>query len=900
MEDKYGIDKLELTEYEKKTLNDWVGFFSFKPTWAFKQLMNAYENVICLFTGNQAMKTSNVSFWNVMSFMGLLPVNEKNINPDDTIRIVRFASEVLPGDTGKTGKEVRNTQYPELKKWLPPSLIKKDITFRNPVLTIKCPRGGDDILVEFVSFNQEVQAQAGVQRRRVWIDEHCLAKGQRVLMSNGIWRSIEDIKINDELICETLGGFGNRQRTNIVSNIWSNGLQDVYKVKCQKGIEFECTDNHRIMIPGIGKSEYKMLKDLAIGDYVKCNLSNIKGKKTLEDWKLVLTAIMLGDGNSTQNIAMFSCDNPSLAEDIKRYLPEDLEIKKRKQESRCSTYTIVRKERTNHYNKFISFLKEQNLWGEKADTKFVPDVFFTQTKEDISLFLKYLYATDGWASGHMIGYCSTSKRLAEDVHFLLRRLGIRSTIQIKKQNGNWKKQYWVAITQSRDVIEFINKIGIACKEEYISKVKAEAERRLNVRTIYKDRKPKNKVKIISIEHIGKKEVFDIEMQENERSPRNNFLIQGGVVVHNCKKDFYQEQMPRLLAANGDILFTLTPAQEYLDWEYDEFYEEASRVIRTPAVTKRIYDRYGEKVGPLEKKDTGKSILVMMASTDDNPTMSKEAIDRIYNQFGDEDIVDIRRYGLFKQISGKIFKQFDKRVHVISKDKYFPNGIPFTWLHARGIDYHEHNPWAIGWISLSPTNEAFIWREYYPSPENNVTLDIARNVAEMSEDYKFALDLVDPLAAKKQPNTGFSVVDDLNRIFLELRKEGHSTGAFWKTWDTKSTVGRDAVRMRLTNSKLCGVPFNNRHIVDDKEVYLPTLWIMDTCRNSIDFMMNWKKEEWMNRELAQMKDNKDTPQQKWSHFNMVWEAIFKDPYFDVRALRGGQRVERNPYHNYMRA
>ena len=540
MEDKYGIDKLELTEFEKRTLNDWVGFFSFKPTWAFKQLMNSWEDVICMFTGNQAMKTSNAAYWNVLSILGLLPVKHKNINPEDPIRILRFASEVLPGDTGKTGKEVRNTQYPELMKWLPPSLVKNNITFRNPVLTLKCPRGGKDIQVEFVSFNQDVQAQAGVQRRRVWIDEH------------------------------------------------------------------------------------------------------------------------------------------------------------------------------------------------------------------------------------------------------------------------------------------------------------------------------------------------------------------------CKKDFYQEQMPRLLASQGDILFTLTPAQEYLDWEYDEFYEEASRVVRTPAVIQRIKERTGEDVGPIEVRDTKKSILIMMAATDDNPTLDKVTIDRIYDQFGDEEVIDIRRYGLFKQISGRIFKQFDKKVHVISKEKYFPNGIPFTWLHARGIDYHEHNPWAIGWMSLSPQNEAFIWRELNPSPEKYVTLDIARSIASMSEDYKFALDLIDPLAAKKQPNTGFSVVDDLNRIFHELRKEGHCTGGSWKTWDTRSTVGRDAIRMRLTNAKLCGVPFNNRSTNNGREEYLPTLWIMDDCRNSIDFMLNWKKEEWLNREMALVKDNKDSPQQKWSHFNMVWEAIFKEPYFDARSLRSGSHVDRNPYRNYQRA
>ena len=44
----------------------------------------------------------------------------------------RFCSETLPGQSGDGGvvggsEEVKNTQYPEFKKWLPAFLIKKDI-----------------------------------------------------------------------------------------------------------------------------------------------------------------------------------------------------------------------------------------------------------------------------------------------------------------------------------------------------------------------------------------------------------------------------------------------------------------------------------------------------------------------------------------------------------------------------------------------------------------------------------------------------------------------------------------------------------------------------------------------------------------------------------------------------
>jgi len=87
----------------------------------------------------------------------------------------RLASETLPGETtdgkGETSTEVKNTLYPELKKWLPPFLIKKDITARSPKMVIKSGVGGPDIVVEFVSYNQSVQSTAGSQRFIIKCDE---------------------------------------------------------------------------------------------------------------------------------------------------------------------------------------------------------------------------------------------------------------------------------------------------------------------------------------------------------------------------------------------------------------------------------------------------------------------------------------------------------------------------------------------------------------------------------------------------------------------------------------------------------------------------------------------------------------------------------------------------------
>ena len=348
------------------------------------------------------------------------------------------------------------------------------------------------------------------------------------------------------------------------------------------------------------------------------------------------------------------------------------------------------------------------------------------------------------------------------------------------------------------------------------------------------------------------------------------------IDEGASKEFYEEQLPRLLAADGDLIYTLTPA-EYVGFEFDEIFERASVYIRTQAVRDRIKKRYGRDVPEIETRD-GFDIAVLMAATDDNPILSAKSVNSMFELLADEDTIDIRRYGLFRQASGQIFKDFDVRTHVISANQYFPEWVPHGWMHARGIDYHEHVPWACLFVTQSPNNEVFVYDELNPSPETMVTLQIAQILAGKSKDYKYYLNLIDPLAAKKQSNTGLSTIDDLNRIFSQFRKEGTCTGGYWQSWDTKSTRGREEIRTRLRNSKLCGKPFNNRIIKDGIATYLPTLWILDNCHKTKESFKNWRKEEWNSREALLTKDEKDRPQQRFSHFPMVVEALFKHSIF----------------------
>lgn len=357
-------------------------------------------------------------------------------------------------------------------------------------------------------------------------------------------------------------------------------------------------------------------------------------------------------------------------------------------------------------------------------------------------------------------------------------------------------------------------------------------------------------------------------------------------------DFYQEQLPRLLAANGDMIFSMTPVE--ISWVYDELFERAHHYYRTQSIVDFYQRAMNQRLPIYEETDSPEDIAVIQAATDDNPTLDLDTINELFSGM-DDDTLAMRRYGVFKQISGRVFKDFVWNTHVLRADKYLPDGVGRDWIHGRGIDYHEHNPWACGWMCLNPHDEAFIYNEFNPSPDNTVTHDIARFIALQSRDYRYRVDLIDPLAGKKQLNTGFSTTEDLNRYFYEFKREGIGNGAYWIPWDTKTTVGRDEIKTRLKNARLVGRPGNNETVVQGVRKRLPTIWILDHCRIAAQSMKNWRWEEWQDRASKENKDLKDKVNQKNSHFNMVWEALFKHPAFRIPGAVGNPLAKRKHFY-----
>jgi hypothetical protein len=354
---------------------------------------------------------------------------------------------------------------------------------------------------------------------------------------------------------------------------------------------------------------------------------------------------------------------------------------------------------------------------------------------------------------------------------------------------------------------------------------------------------------------------------------------------------WDESLIRLLipgskGMGGDTTITLTPVKG-LDWTYDSIWEKAEKIYRSQT----IHNAFG--LPRIETKKLTSGIEAFCWATDDNPVMDAETLQRHFDKWDipgvaakDNEDLAMRRYGVFRQVSGRIYKSFDENIHKISWDKLWNADTFRYYWHFRMIDYHPSKPWYVSWVAVSPTHEWYVWNELVANHDKLTDLDLRDKIkveSLLDEDDPFCrTTLIDPLAKVKQPNTGFSVYDDITMGELGLRK---CTPA-----DTKNEQGQMNIKQRLKNSLICGVPGNNLDKQRQSEArygnYRPTLWFFDTCPVHIDHFRSWRKVQFKQEHVKAVRTVLRNSE-KWSDFprNLEFLGALSPVYYDTAGSRG---------------
>jgi len=116
-------------------------------------------------------------------------------------------------------------------------------------------------------------------------------------------------------------------------------------------------------------------------------------------------------------------------------------------------------------NPIAEWLDGLGLFGLRSYDKFVPAEVFALPNEQVALFLRHLWATDGsvrWdakTSQGRVYYASTSRRLIENVMHLILRMGVQTRITRTTKAG-YRDCWFLTIDRAANQIAFLTKVGV--------------------------------------------------------------------------------------------------------------------------------------------------------------------------------------------------------------------------------------------------------------------------------------------------------------------------------------------------------------------------------------------------------------------------------------------------------
>lgn len=424
-----------------------------------------------------------------------------------------------------------------------------------------------------------------------------------------------------------------------------NGERECFRLTTRTGRSAEATSNH----PFLMATGWAPLDYLKLGDRIAIP-RRVEAFGSGEEWtreKARLLAYLIAEGGlSTTQVIFTNCDE-QIVEDFRSCIAADFPECTTRPTGTAFRVRAIKPKRDG--NTVRNWLRELGLMGKKSEHKSFPDSVWRMDRKQLTEFLKTLFSCDGTIysmNGYArIEFAVASEQLAEDVRHALTRFGIISKLW-RKTDRCWRVE--ITDTPSVDIYQqHIGWIGEKAQRVYkfregrhhsqqgqvpaeiwglIKKLTAEAglslgelsrragENSSNLHTnrriaqwrlakyaevidsdelrtlanddIYWD-------EIVSIEPVGKLEVFDLTVPEG-----SNFVA-NDIIVHNSSllNDF---ALHAALKKNQPVvLFSLEMGRQELTQRF--LASEAkidSQKIRRGALQEQDWQRLSSAVGRL--------------------------------------------------------------------------------------------------------------------------------------------------------------------------------------------------------------------------------------------------------------------------------------------------------------
>ncbi|MFI7077680.1 replicative DNA helicase [Micromonospora sp. NPDC049903] len=286
-----------------------------------------------------------------------------------------------------------------------------------------------------------------------------------------------------------------RYTPRTMTHVFPSGHREVFRLTLTSGKQVDATANH----PFLTFAGWVPLGELTPGTRLATprHLPPPLAVRPMAEEEVVLLAHLLGDGSFVrrQPIRYASVDEANLqavSEAAKYFgitaVRDDYPAARVTTLRLPAPYPLARGRR----NPIAEWLDGFGLFGLRSHEKFVPQRLFSLPKEQVTLFLRHIWATDGSVHvnksgrGGRIYFASTSRRMLEDISRLLLRYGITARLKTVPV-ARHRPQYTLDISGRDDQLRFLREIGVhgarSAKCNALLAILAETTANTNVDTV---------------------------------------------------------------------------------------------------------------------------------------------------------------------------------------------------------------------------------------------------------------------------------------------------------------------------------------------------------------------------------------------------------------------------------
>ena len=278
----------------------------------------------------------------------------------------------------------------------------------------------------------------------------CHGKGTKILMYDGSIKNVEDIKVGDQLM-----GDDSTPR-NVLS--LARGREMLYEIYNKRTDSYIVNESHILSLEKYNRAGDDEVSNISVRDFL--NLPDYRKRKmygykrgvSFKEKKVEVDpyflGIWLGDGTSS-NTGITTSDK-----EIVKYLNDyakkiNHKVRVTEQENNLSNvYSITRDKkfepvdsRSNSGYGDIKSLKSMLSELGVVDNKHIPDIYKINSRKNRLKLLAGIFDTDGYLADNTGEILTKHKRLADDITYLCRSLGIFCYYK-PKYNKEYDRYYY--------------------------------------------------------------------------------------------------------------------------------------------------------------------------------------------------------------------------------------------------------------------------------------------------------------------------------------------------------------------------------------------------------------------------------------------------------------------------